>query len=249
VIKIIEGPFQPLDVTGTSQVGSVNYSHPLWADDTWLVLGNFSEAYSTSNSNQAEVAILDDRTWKENPGITFGRRADDFSFSITPAVSFARSVLAVSATEQNYVLYNGTGSGNVQLPADFSVAFSGAYQFASQRVLPGDQLFQIGGPTTVRGYPTNSVAGYSGYYVNVELHRIWASVLGGVDTFAFLDNGTVWALDPHDTELTSAGVGARWTLEKRITTELAAAFPLRQAVDPQPKYELYFKVTGHLLGP
>jgi hypothetical protein len=25
--------------------------------------------------------------------------------------------------------------------------------------------------------------------------------------------------------------------------------PLRQAVDAQPGYELYFKVTGHLLGP
>jgi hemolysin activation/secretion protein len=30
--------------------------------------------------------------------------------------------------------------------------------------LPGDQLFQLGGPTTVRGYPTDAVAGPDGYY-------------------------------------------------------------------------------------
>jgi hemolysin activation/secretion protein len=195
------------------------------------------------------VQILNDRTWKETPGFTFARRAEDVSFSITPAVSFAHSMLAGTAGIQEYELYNGTASANVQLPLDFSATASGAYQVASQQVLPGDQLFQIGGPTTVRGYPTNAAAGYSGYYVNLEVHRSWTGPFAGLDTFALLDAGSVWAVDPRVTTMTSAGVGVRWTMANRLTTELAAAFPLRQAVTPQPYYALYFKVTGHLLGP
>ncbi len=249
VIKIIEGPFQPLDVTGTSQISTASFSHPLWADDIWLLLGNFSESYGLSTSDQGPVSILNDRTWKETPGITFARRAEDVSFSITPAVSFAHSMLASTGGIQDYVLYNGTGNGSVQLPHDFFATFSGAYQMATQQVLPGDQLFQIGGPTTVRGYPTNSAAGYSGYYVNLELHRAWSGPLAGLDTFALLDAGSVWAVDPRVTTMTSAGVGVRWTMANRLTSEVTAAFPLRQSVDPQSYYALYFKVTGHLLGP
>jgi hemolysin activation/secretion protein len=163
VIKIIEGPFLPLDVTRSSQVGSLSFSHPLWADDSWLVLGNFSESYGTSKSNQADMTILFDRTWKETPGITFAKRADDMSFSISPAVSFAHSMLAGSTNVQEYELFNGTGSANVQFPAGFYATLGGAYQVSSRQVLPGDQLFQIGGPTTVRGYSTNAVAGFTGY--------------------------------------------------------------------------------------
>jgi hemolysin activation/secretion protein len=85
--------------------------------------------------------------------------------------------------------------------------------------------------------------------VNLELHRSWAGLIEGLDTFALLDQGTVWALDPRTTDMTSAGVGMRWAMMNHLTTEVIAAFPLRRAVDPQPRYELYFKITGHLLGP
>ena len=122
----------------------------------------------------------------------------------------------------------------------------GAFQVSSVSLLPGDQLFQIGGPTTVRGYPTDGVAGASGYYTNVELHHALPMVLQGLDVYGFFDKGAVYNPAPRVTNLNSAGIGFSYDINKVAIAEVSAGFPITHAFDKQSDYEIYFRLTAKL---
>ena len=130
-----------------------------------------------------------------------------------------------------------------ELPENFSVSTLGSWQYTQEKLLPGDQLFTIGGPTTVRGYPTNAVGGDSGYYTNFELHYDWSQLIKGLDTFVFIDTGAVYSTAPAEVDLTSSGVGLSWTPVPAITFEASIGFPWRDAVPDQPRNEAYGRVV------
>jgi hemolysin activation/secretion protein len=107
-------------------------------------------------------------------------------------------------------------------------------------------LFQVGGPTTVRGYPADAVAGPDGYYDNLELHRALAVLDANIDAYAFYDRGVVYNHFPAVQTLNAAGLGVSWTLDKYIVAELSAGFPLNKVVEPQSPYQIYFRLTAKL---
>ena len=78
----------------------------------------------------------------------------DFSFSATPNVATALTSNLILNTQRQFTLVTGTTTDIVRFPADFSLSLVGAWQWADVTLLPGDVLFNIGGPTTVRGYPS-----------------------------------------------------------------------------------------------
>jgi len=86
-------------------------------------------------------------------------------------------------------------------------------------------------------YPTNAVAGDSGYYVNAELHYNWSALLKGLDTYIFTD----WApCSPpfRDRGTESVGGGFSWTFAPSLTLEASYATPLKLAVSTQRHYRL-----------
>ena len=116
-------------------------------------------------------------------------------------------------------------------------------KYTADQSLPGDQLFSVGGPTTVRGYPTNAAAGDSGYYFNAEFHRDMSAIVKGLDLFAFTDSGSVYSGAPAITQLDSAGVGASWSPIPALTFEGSVAFPWRVVIADQPRQQFYGRVT------
>jgi len=114
-------------------------------------------------------------------------------------------------------------------PANFSTNVLASWQYTQEKLLPGDQIFTIGGPTTVRGYPTNAASGDSGYYFNAELHYNWSQWLRGFDTYIFTDWGAVYSTFPGVTEMASVGVGFSWTYAQFMTFEANYATPLKNA--------------------
>jgi hemolysin activation/secretion protein len=130
----------------------------------------------------------------------------------------------------------------VRLPAQFSAAALGSWQYAWEKLLPGDQLFSVGGPTTVRGYPTNAAAGDSGYYFNFELHRNMSDMIKGLDLFAFIDSGSVYSTFPAITQLDSAGAGLSWTPYTALTFEGSVGVPWRTVIADQSHYQFYGRI-------
>ncbi len=242
-IKIIQGPFVALDVTGRSSQAAVNFSQPVWVTQNWLMLLNAAETEGKTVSRFATVSVTDDHYDKATAGLSVTNSGNTYSITVSPAVNYI--------TWHDYVLGNNrafntyTGSliaTSAAGPQNFSANVLASWQYTQEKLLPGDQIFSIGGPTTVRGYPSNSASGDSGYYFNAELHYNWSSWLKGFDTYIFTDWGAVYSTFPGSPSCASVGVGFSWTYASFMTFEANYATPLKMAVSTQNHYEAYGRV-------
>jgi hemolysin activation/secretion protein len=242
-IKIIQGSFQTLDITGQSRAAGVNFSQPLFVTDAWLLQANLADTYSISQSDLSQVRITDDRSNKQTLGVSLTNSGSDYSLTVSPAVNFVQYHSEVTDIDRPLTIYSGTWNALVRLPANFSISALGSAQYTTAKLLPGDQLFQIGGPTTVRGFPTNTAAGDSGVYANFELHNNLSKVVPGLDIFGFIDQGEVASTFPAHTVLRSAGAGLSYTPWSPLTIEASVGMPWQQVAPDQPKYQAYFRVV------
>jgi hemolysin activation/secretion protein len=242
-IKIIQGPFVALDVTGRSSQAAVNFSQPVWVTQNWLVLLNAAETEGKTVSRFATVAVTQDHYDKATAGLSVTNSGNTYSITVSPAVNYIEWQDHVLGNNRAFNTYTGSLiATSAAGPANFSTNVLASWQYTQEKLLPGDQIFSIGGPTTVRGYPSNSASGDSGYYFNAELHYNWSSWLRGFDTYIFTDWGAVYSTFPGITELGSVGVGFSWTYASFLTFEANYATPLKMAVSTQNHYEAYGRV-------
>lgn len=242
-IRIVQGSFSTLDVTGKSNQTSVNFGQPLLVTDQWLVQANAAYLYGNSESDFAAVSVSSDRYAKETGGFSATVSGAEYSATISPSYNSINWHDRILGGERSFNTFTGSTNANYRFPAAFSATFLGSWQYTSEKLLPGDQLFSVGGPTTVRGYPTNAAAGDSGYYFNAEFHRDMSDIVKGLDLFAFTDSGSVYSTFPPKTQLDSSGVGASWTPIPALTFEGSVGFPWRVVVTDQPRQQLYGRVT------
>ena len=171
-IRIVNGVLQPLDVTGKSQVSSASLTQPFYADPNWLAQASVAGSLGRSQTYFTGVGTTDDRSRKMTYGLSFGSFSNYHSVTFAPSVNDVHSH-NINNIDRSFNVYNATLNGYFRpldlAPAfqDYSISFLASGQYTRERLLPGDQLFQIGGPTTVRGYPSNAVSGDSGYYANL----------------------------------------------------------------------------------
>lgn len=242
-IKIIQGPFVALDVTGRSSQAAVNFSQPVWVTQDWLVLLNAALTEGKTVSRFATVAVTDDHYDKTTAGVSVTKSGNTYSITVSPAVNYVAWHDHVLGNNRAFNTYTGSLlATSAAGPANFSTNVLASWQYTQEKLLPGDQIFSIGGPTTVRGYPSNSASGDSGYYFNAELHYNWSQWLKGFDTYIFADWGGVYSTFPGVTELASVGVGFSWTYAPFMTFEANYATPLKMAVSTQNHYEAYGRV-------
>jgi hemolysin activation/secretion protein len=242
-IKIVQGPFVALDVTGRSSQAAVNFSQPLWVTQDWLVLFNAAETEGKTVSRFATVDVTNDHYDKATAGVSVTKSGNTYSITVSPAVNYVAWQDHVLGNNRAFNTYTGSLlASSTAGPANFSTNVLASWQYTQEKLLPGDQIFSIGGPTTVRGYPSNSASGDSGYYFNAELHYNWSQWLRGFDTYIFTDWGAVYSTFPGITELASVGVGFSWTYASFMTFEANYATPLKMAVSTQNHYEAYGRV-------
>jgi hemolysin activation/secretion protein len=244
-IRVLDGPAKALDIFGRSKQAALNLSQPLIATEDWLIMATGAYSIGRSQTHFASIAttVTDDRTTKSTIGPSITHSSADHSITIAPAYNYVESRSAITQTSRYFDLYSGSGSLLLRLPGHFSISATGSGQYTREKLLPGDQLFQIGGPTTVRGYPTNAVAGDSGYYVNVELHNSLNDLVKGFDLYAFYDMGEVFSTFPPRTALYAGGAGASYTPHPSVTFEASFGRAFKFVVPEQPRYQAYFRTV------
>jgi len=242
-IKIVSGPFQPLDVTGKSDQVAVNLAQPVFVNQAWLVQATGAYAYGNSSSDFAGVGVTSGRFGKATGGVSINLTGEVFALTYSPSFNSINWHDKILGGERSFNSATGALNGYLRLPERFYALGLGSYQYTREQLLPGDQLFSIGGPTTVRGYPTNTVAGDSGYYFNAELHRDMSDLIPGLDMFVFLDSGSAYSTAPARTQLDSSGFGVSWTPLPALTLEASVGFPWRTVVASQAKHEFYGRVS------
>jgi hemolysin activation/secretion protein len=243
-IAVYKGAYRDLDITGQSHNLAFNLSQPLVVTPAFAFLLNGAFSDSVSASDQSHVSITDNDTRKQTAGFTVSYTSEKFSATLSPNYSFAHTNFRVVDTTQDFQEVNATYSAALKLPFDFVATSIDVGQWANQKLLAGDQLFQIGGPTTVRGYPTSGVAGYAGYYGNMELHHNVDALVSGLDAFGFVDYGAVYSTFPQSVYLTSVGLGLSYDTKKNLVADISAGTPLTHAIPDHPDYFVYFRVTA-----
>jgi len=243
-IAVYKGAYRDLNIDGRSQNLAFNYSQPIVVTPAFAFLLNGAVSDSVSASDQSLISITDNDTQKKTAGFSISYTSDKFSATLSPNYSFAHTDFRVVDTTQEFQEVNATYFAVLKLPFEFVATAIDVGQWANQKLLAGDQLIQIGGPTTVRGYPTSGVAGYAGYYGNMELHHNVNALINGLDAFGFVDYGAVYSTFPKSVYLTSVGLGLSYDTKKYLVADISAGTPLTHAIPDHPDYFVYFRVTA-----
>jgi hemolysin activation/secretion protein len=204
-------------------------------------MANLGAAHSRSASDFGTVPFTEFRSDKGTAGFAVTHSSQVHSLSVAPAANYIESQELVTLIERHFTTFTGTAQAYLKLPDQFSASGLLNWQYAWERLLPGEHLFTIGGPTTVRGYPTNVVSGDSGYFLNLELHYNFAALVPGLDVFAFYDQGSVYSIAPDRQLLTSSGLGLSWTPVPAITAEFTAAFAGDKLAPDHRREQYYFR--------
>jgi hemolysin activation/secretion protein len=240
--KTVWGPYTYLDTTGTTEIGSINASQPIFARSNWLLLLNASVSRQSTSSDQSSVLVTDDLATLETGGFKVAyNNGANVTASVAPTFTGVQSHSTVSRLNTDFFQQGGVLSAAVKLPYDLSLYLNGSWQVSAKQLIPSAELFQVGGPTTVRGYPTDAVAGPDGFYTNLELHRQLPFLNGSVDGFIFYDQGAVYNHYPSVQDLNALGLGIAWNVNKFAELDLSGGFPLNHVVNPQPVGQLYFR--------
>lgn len=153
-----------------------------------------------------------------SPGGLSGRNEDERFEAMRPGAT------------SDYI-YGGVGYERLhRLPGDFTLSAKVDLQWSDSRLLASEQ-FGAGGPRSVRGFESRVVSGDSGLFVSNEV-RTPAYALpftgdfdaGDVQLLAFLEYGRVETRSPlageaQDEELSSAGIGLRYTFSNHVSLE------------------------------
>ncbi|WP_380052862.1 ShlB/FhaC/HecB family hemolysin secretion/activation protein [Falsihalocynthiibacter sp. SS001] len=232
-VSFVNGPATILDITGKSSSANITLTQPLAVTERWSVFADLSGYMGHSRSWSADVPLVNNDTVKFAPGITVAYTGDRGVTRGQVQAVYATSTNNIFGFERDIRLLTGSISGRYNLDRGQSIIAVGAFQHTDEQLLPGDLLFQIGGPTTIRGYPSTGIAGDSGYYGSLELHQGNFLNKSGLDGYVFTDFGEVFSTFPDRTTLFSAGVGMAYDINETGRFEISAAFPLLDALSNQ----------------
>ncbi|QID19302.1 ShlB/FhaC/HecB family hemolysin secretion/activation protein [Nitrogeniibacter mangrovi] len=239
-IKIIDGPFDPLGITGSSSDYTVGLSYPLQVslERMWTAYGRFSARESSSEFGGFTQEALNLRVL--TLGLSGERQTDSSAWYVDNALAFGIS--GAFGGDQGFWYYRGSATRFDRLSERFQLLTRGGLQFSDTRFLPASELFQIGGAYTVRGFSEGLLSGRNGYFMSAELRigrtleEYQAAEPGAPNLtgIVFIDHGGALPYRPgdlkestHDDYLTSVGAGVLFDFSERVTGRLVIGQPLR----------------------
>ncbi len=245
-IDIIHGQFNGLAIHGSGETANAGVTMPLVASREWLITAELAGAYGTSRTVQTSGVVSDTATYREIGTLSITYIDPDLLAALNPSFAYAESHNAILKKDEDFSLFTGQGTAIVPFARTWSIHLNTAWQYSPQSLLPPDLLFQIGGPTSVRGYPSGTYAGDSGFYANAELHHEFTDISRGLDMFVFYDAGMVFSTSPPHRSLDAVGLGASYSPNQAVTISASVGIPLMQANPGQDGYQFYLQLAGRL---
>lgn len=242
--RIIEEPFDPLDIKANSFNLSLNYRQPIIETPTRLVSVGIGTYW-----RQSQTSILD-VPFPLSPGadlngitrISTVRFLQDWVERGAESVFAARSELNVGVGAFNsgldapppngyFVAWRGQAQWVKLLAPDALLILQSNAQFSDRPLTPFDQ-FSIGGQGSVRGYRQDLLLADNGISASAEVRLpIWrlSQNRGVLQVAPFVDVGNVWnsrRSSPEPNFLAAVGLGLRWQQGNLLTIRVDWGIPL-----------------------
>jgi hemolysin activation/secretion protein len=236
-IKLINGPFVPLDISGRSKDLSVGLTQPfsISMNRQWAAYGRFSSRNSVSEFGgftQQDVGLH-----VMALGLSGEARYDDHAWSVDASLNKGAKAFGGDA---NFSYFRASASRVDRLDKRFQLITRAGLQYSFVDVLPSGEQFQVGGLYSVRGFPEGLLSGRNGYFGSVELRATvntpspqdTGKYTPAVQALVFVDHGAALPYRPglsktHDDYLGSAGIGMIMDFGTSVSARLTLAYPLK----------------------
>ncbi len=241
--RIVSGAIRELRPEGISESASLTLSQPVFATDAILLQATGALGTGQGRSKQLDITTVDSGYTRVQAGASLNVTLPNLTHSSTANWSQVAHEDKLSGRNQNHTIYTGNTASVWRITDDIYGSLVGAWQYTGETQLPGDQIFQIGGPTTVRGYPIGAAFGNSGFYGQAELHYLLPDPLKQFEAFVFLDHGITYPNAVDTMRATSVGAGLVWRPIDWASLEGGVGRPLERVSAVQRDVELYFRLT------
>jgi hemolysin activation/secretion protein len=238
-IEVIDGAFEQLDITGSSTSYDLNLTQPLLRGDELWADVSAGAGRSDSSTDIAGAPLSDFEVTRYTLGLQLRGFGDHSLWSLRQDLADAE-VENIFGESSDYLLWNGSGRYRQALGERWAVQFAGAWQYADEKTVPSPLLFEVGGVTTVRGYPEGAVAGARGYTAGLEGRYRWRE---GVEPYAFLDYGRIEDISPDSENLGSVGFGLSWRYSDSLNAEVAYGRTLEDVLPDQDDGRVHFRLS------
>jgi len=252
-IDIVDGPLEPLNVTGDSFYAGLFVTHPLRVRRSDIVHGFLGYSFKESSTDFDGETLFETRV----RSITAGA---DLQANRIGASSFGRVTLTGApntwGNTKAFWRTNAEASHLRVLPMNQLVLLRASGQWSPDDLLPSSEQFQVGGMSTVRGYPEGLLIGDKGYFASAEFSfPLDAAAAADPSTtpfdqrwrgLLFLDHGGAFPFKGNnestdsDDFLTSAGGGINLNLGPQLQARLVVGFPLNSRDDDEDDPRLHF---------
>jgi len=167
-IKIIEGPLEPLNVTGESSNTGITLTQPITAKRTYDWDTNLSYIHKTSDSFFDSVKLVNTTADDVILGTNLRFFDQDGTWLTSHALTFGQSD---AVKGRDYFIYNGSLIRLQYFRNASSLIFRSRWQLSDTNDLPSFDQILIGGVATVRGYTEGLLAGDAGYWLVMRVTR------------------------------------------------------------------------------
>jgi hemolysin activation/secretion protein len=246
--RVIEDPFDVLDIKSESQYYEITYRHPVLQTPTEELafsltashrhsesefLGNFGPPipFPTLGADDGQTRISALRFTQE-----WTKRGSEDVFAARSQFSLGVGALGATvnddAPDSRFFSWRGQGQWVRLLAPETLLVVRGDVQLTGDDLLPQEQM-GLGGQQTVRGYRQDQLLTDSGLLLSAEVRLPILSVEGvnGIlHIVPFVDFGLGWNNDirpnPDPNVLVSTGLGLQWQMPDHIFARLDWGIPL-----------------------
>ena len=237
-IKVISGPYEVLDISGESPDLGFDLNHPFIAGPAFRLNGFTGFHYSKSTTEFDGVRLYETEVRTVNAGFDIqSLDAQGFWF-------FSNRLtrgLHVLSGDSRFLKYNPFLLRQQTAGEDLVLVFRGSAQLTREDNLPPSEQFQIGGASSVRGYPEGYLIGDTGYLISAELFFPLPFPDAGIAGFdlrnrlkgvVFADHGGAFPYKPgggsmtHHDYITGTGIGLTGSISKHFTGRLILGIPI-----------------------
>ncbi|MEP0919934.1 ShlB/FhaC/HecB family hemolysin secretion/activation protein [Leptolyngbya sp. DQ-M1] len=243
--RVIEEPFDVLDITARSRYYELTFRQPIIQRSTdEFALGlTFSRQES-----QTELGINNIGPFPLSPGADaqgrtrisalrffqeYVQRSDRQVFAARSQFSLGLGLFGATLNDQDpdsqFFAWRGQAQWTRLLARESLLLIRGDLQLAGHTLVPFEQI-GIGGAETVRGYRQDALLTDNGFLFSTELRLpIFRPSWGIVQLTPFIDLGTGWnrsGENPAKNTLVGAGFGLLWQQGEDFSARIDFGFPL-----------------------